>query len=179
MSWSLNTTKVIKNEERGTTSLALRLKAASKCESWGYPLAFHFDPIVIYDGCEKEYREVIEMIFSHISPENIVWISLGTFRFLPALKPIIEKRFPSSCIVYEEFITGLDGKMRYFKPIRIKIYQKIISWIREFAPDVCLYFCMEDDEVWEKCLGFIPSDHGSLSEMLDRSAVKHCSLETG
>jgi len=69
--------------------------------------------------------------------------------------------------------------MRYFKPVRMKIYQKIITWIREFAPDACIYFCMEDNEVWKKCLGFIPSDHGSLSKMLDKSAVKHCGLEAG
>ncbi len=179
VSWSLNTTKVIHSEERDTASLAARLKAASQCQAWGYPLAFHFDPIIIYDGCENDYRKVIKMLFSQVSPDNIVWISLGTFRFLPALKPIVEKRFPSSKIVYEEFITGLDGKMRYFKPLRMKIYHKIISWIREFAPDCCIYFCMEDEEVWEKCLGFTPSDYGSLSEMLDKSAVKHCGLESG
>ena len=54
VSWSLNTPRIIKNEERHTASLSSRLRAAAKCESWDYPLGFHFDPLVIYDGCEKE-----------------------------------------------------------------------------------------------------------------------------
>jgi len=177
VSWSLNTPRIIKNEERHTASLSARLRAAAKCESWGYPLGFHFDPLVIYDGCEEEYASVVEQMFSHISSENIVWISLGTFRFVPALKSIIQKRFPKSKIIYGEFISGLDGKMRYFKPLRIDLYRKIVSYIRDYASDVMIYLCMEDDEVWQKSLGFVPSDYGGLSKILDKSAAKHCGLD--
>ena len=177
LSWSLNTDKVIIDEERHTSPLSARLKAAAKCESWGYPIAFHFDPLIIYDGCEEEYREVINQIFRHVSPDNIVWISIGSFRFMPALKPVIKKRFPDSKIIYGEFIPGLDAKMRYFKPLRINLYKKIISCIREIAPKVVIYFCMEDDEVWERSLGFIPSGSNGLSKMLDKSAVRICGLD--
>jgi spore photoproduct lyase len=174
--WSLNTRKVIAMEERGTTSLTARLEAAAKCESWGYPLAFHFDPMIIYDGCEEDYRYVVEQIFNYVAAENIVWISLGTFRFMPDLKPIIQQRFKTSKIVYGEFITGLDGKMRYFKPLRIALFKKMVSWFRELAPNVLVYLCMEDDEVWRKSFGFIPEERGGLSKMLDESAITHCGL---
>ena len=176
VAWSLNTHQIIHSEEHQTTSLAARLSAAAQCESWGYPLAFHFDPIIIYDGCEEDYRQVVEELFSHVSPENIVWISLGTFRFMPDLKSIIQRRFPDSKIIYGEFISGLDGKMRYFKPLRIDLYRKMVSWIKEIAPNVLVYFCMEDDEVWQKSLGFLPSERGGLSRMLNESAVRHCGL---
>ncbi len=177
VAWSLNSNRVMQTEERFTASLSARLKAASKCESWGYPVAFHFDPIVIYDGCEEDYKKVVRQIFTHISPDNIVWISLGSFRFMPSLKSVIQKRFPDSKIIYGEFITGLDGKMRYFKPIRIDFYRKMASWIKDIAPNIVVYFCMEDDDVWKKSLGFIPSDRGGLPEMLDRSATLHCGLK--
>ncbi len=177
ISWSLNTEKIIFNQERGTASLAARLKAAAKCKLWGYPLAFHFDPIIIYDGCEADYKNVIKQLFKYVSPDNIVWISLGTFRFIPALKYIIEQRFYDSKIVYGEFLTGLDNKMRYFKSLRIKIYQKIISMIKKTAPNILVYFCMEDEEVWKKTLGFVPSDKGGLPKMLDKSAAYHCCLD--
>jgi len=178
VSWSLNTPRIVKNEERHTASISDRLRAAAKCESWGYPIGFHFDPLVIYDGCEEEYASVIDQMFSHVSSENIVWVSLGTFRFVPALKSIIQKRFPKSKIIYGEFISGLDGKMRYFKPLRIDLYRKIVSYIRDYAPDVTIYLCMEDDEVWQKSLGYIPSDYGGLSKILDISAASHCGLDT-
>jgi spore photoproduct lyase len=177
VAWSLNTHRVIQSEERGTASLAARFRAAHTCESWGYPIAFHFDPIVIYEGCEIEYEAVIRDIFSHVSADNIAWISLGTLRFMPQLKPIIQERFPASKIPYGELIPGLDGKMRYFKLLRIQIYQHMYKMLHQFAPNVTVYFCMEDDEVWEKVMGFKPEEQGGLSAMLDASAVRHCGLK--
>ncbi len=177
VAWSLNTPTVIKSEERGTASLAARFRAAHTCETWGYPIAFHFDPLVMYDGCEQDYREVIRQIFTHVSSENIVWISLGSFRFMPQLKTIIEQRFPESKIPYGEFITGLDNKMRYFKPLRIKLYRHIFNAIHRYAPHVTVYFCMEDDEVWEKVMGFTPAEKGGLSTMLDESVVRQCGIK--
>ncbi|MGD2185473.1 MAG: DNA photolyase [Desulfobacterales bacterium] len=177
--WSLNTNHIIKTQERSTASLAARLKAAARCESWGYPLAFHFDPLVIYDGCEEDYKQVVQDLFASVSADNIVWISLGTLRFPPSVKTVIQKRFPDSKIIYEEFITGPDGKMRYFKPLRIDLYRKIVAYIRELAPAVLVYLCMEDDDVWQESLGFKPADVGGLPRMLDMSAVRHCNLKPG
>lgn len=176
LSWSLNTPRIIATQERGTAALSARLRAAAQCQSWGYPLAFHFDPMVIYPGCEEEYFQVIQELFDQIGAENIVWISMGTFRFMPALKPIIQKRFPQSDIVHGEFIPGLDGKMRYFKPLRTKLYGRMVEWIRNRAKEVTVYLCMEDDQVWLQSFGFTPESIGGLPAMLDRSARKHCGL---
>ncbi|MGA6925773.1 MAG: spore photoproduct lyase family protein, partial [Desulfosarcina sp.] len=176
LAWSLNTPAVIKHEERRTAPLAARLAAAARCQSWGYPLAFHFDPMVIYRNCETDYRQVVKQLFQHVRPEHIVWISLGTFRFMPSLKPLIAQRFPSSQITCGEFITGLDNKMRYFKPLRIDLYKRMVDWIREAAPDVTLYFCMEDRDVWRQTIGGPPPTDGRLGRMLDESAVRVCGL---
>lgn len=180
ISWSMNTPGIIKSDERKTSTLDSRLKAASKCASWGYPLAFHFDPLFIYKGWEKDYEFTINEIFRLIPWQSIAYISLGSFRFMPSLKPIIQNRFPDSKIVYGEFILGLDGKMRYYKPLRIDLYKKIVGMIKKHAPEVCLYFCMEDDDVWSKVFGFIPEAQGdSISDMLDKSVQKHCGLTPG
>jgi spore photoproduct lyase len=176
ISWSLNTPAVIKREERRTASLMARLEAAKRCQDWGYPLAFHFDPMILYDGCEDDYRAVVKQLFARISASNIVWISLGSLRFMPALKAIITQRFPESPIAYGELIAGLDNKMRYFKPLRIALYHQMVAWIRKAAPDVTLYYCMEDDEVWDTTLGWIPPAEGGLAGLLDTSAVNTCNL---
>ena len=176
ISWSLNPPQIIKQEERGTASLSSRLEAAAQCESWGYPLAFHFDPLILCDGWEGHYESTVNRVFDTIHAESIVWISLGSFRFMPRLKGIVKRRFPSSKMIYGEFIRGLDGKMRYFKPLRIVLYRKMVEWIRKRAPHVCLYFCMEDEEVWEKALGFVPNAPDGLSKMLDEAAAEHCKI---
>jgi spore photoproduct lyase len=176
LSWSLNTPHIISSQERGTSSLKARLRAAAQCQEWGYPLAFHFDPIVLYPGCEEEYWGVLQALFDHVRSENIVWISLGTFRCMPDLHPVIQKRFPQSDIIHGEFIPGLDGKMRYFKPLRINIYRRMVEWISAHDPNVTTYLCMEDEQVWSQSFGFTPAERGGLSAMLDESARSHCDL---
>lgn len=177
LSWSLNTPQIIASQERRTASLEARLRAAAQAQEWGYPLAFHFDPMVIYPGCEDHYREVLERLMSIISQENIVWISLGTFRYVPVLKSIIEKRFANSDIIHGEFVLGLDEKMRYFKPLRIRLYSMMVKWLHELAPKVTSYLCMEDEQVWELVYGFAPQSRGGLDRMLDKSARIHCDLK--
>jgi spore photoproduct lyase len=177
VAWSLNAIPVIQREERGTARLEDRLDAAARCEAWGYPLAFHFDPLFFYEGWENDYEEVVRRLFTAVSAKSVVWISLGSFRFMPSLKPIIQSRFPQSKIVYGEFVRGLDGKMRYFKPLRIALYRNMVRWIRTWAPDVAIYLCMEDEEVWDKSLGFIPEREGGLPGLLDRAAVGHCGIK--
>ena len=176
VAWSLNTPSVMRSEERGTASLSARLHAAVRCQQWGYPLAFHFDPLVLYDGWEADYRDVVRRLFEHVDASLIAWISLGSFRFMPALKQIIADRFPTSTLPYGEFITGLDNKMRYFKPLRMELYRKMVAWIREEAPNVTVYFCMEDDEVWATALGKIPDKEGGVGRWLDQSAARVCNL---
>ena len=178
LAWSVNTPRVIRSEERRTAALRARLEAAGTCAEKGYKLAFHFDPLVVYPGCTAEYENVIEEIFNHVRPEDVVWISLGTFRFMPQLKSVIQQRFPKSVIPYGEFILGLDNKMRYFKPQRIRLYKHLVRKLRELAPGVAAYYCMEDQEVWEKTFGFFPGGEGELGRMLDRAAAEKCGLDS-
>lgn len=176
VAFSVNTRAVMRENERGTSSLETRLKAAARCEKAGYPVAFHFDPMVIYPGSEEEYKAVVREIFRHVSPENVVYISLGAFRFMPELKNVIRRRFPDSKIPFGEFITGLDNKMRYFKPLRMALFSAVAEELRKTAPEVTGYFCMEDDAVWRSAFGFTPDEKGGLAAMLDDAAKRVCGI---
>jgi hypothetical protein len=35
---------------------------------------------------------------------------------------------------------------------------------------------MEDDEVWQKSMGFMASERGGLNKMLDEQAIRHCGV---
>ncbi len=129
--------------------MAGRIKSAKKCLEAGYPVAFHFDPVIFYSGWDKDYKEVIDLIFSEIDPEDIAWISLGALRYPPELKDIIEGRFPHSQITWEELGAGEDGKMRYSKQIRIEIFKRMQAFIRSHSKDVYVYLCMESIDVWK------------------------------
>jgi spore photoproduct lyase len=168
VSWSLNPMEIIKKEERGSASLDERLEAAVACQEKGYNLGFHFDPIFFFKGWEEAYQQTVQLLFSKIRAEKIAWISMGCFRFMPALKSIIQDRHPKAGYIYQEFIPALDKKMRYPQSKRVEIYKKLLGWIKEFGKEVPVYFCMENPSVWEKVFGFIPGiEVPTLKEMLD------------
>jgi len=172
VAWSLNTPRIIAKEESGTASLKMRILAAKKCQEIGFVLAFHFDPLIFYPGWEEEYAETIDLLQKHIAPESIIWISLGSFRYMPELKRVIKMRFPRTQIFDGEFIPGLDKKFRYFKPIRIKMYSKLSERLNKWHDDLGIYLCMESDDVWEKSLGWSPKNSENLSDYLDNRVKK-------
>jgi len=167
VAWSLNPPKVVEEQERGTAALMARLKAARLCQQRGYPVAFHFDPLLHYSGWESDYQMLIEELFRWIDPRGVIWISLGTLRFPKGLEKIIRQRFPRSWILSGEFLPGEDGKLRYFKPLRIEIYKKVLSWLREYPLKGFIYLCMEREDVWEAVFGFRPGGTRGLKERLE------------
>ena len=153
VSWSMNTKRIQQEEEHKCASIEERIEAAKQCASWGYRVGFHFDPLIDYEGCLEEYEAVIEEIFSNFSSDDIAWVSLGSLRFMPELKSIMEERFPKSPLPYAEWVRGLDGKFRYFKERRIELYRRVTQALSRVQPKVPLYLCMETGEVWRQVFG--------------------------
>jgi spore photoproduct lyase len=152
VSWSLNPQALVDSDDWKTSALKERLTAAKKCCQAGYSVSFHFDPIIYSRNWEVLYKELVDRLFREVKPENIAWISLGTFRFPPYLKTIIEQRFPESKILDEELVLGFDRKLRYSSRQRIFIYKKMYSWIRKHSQDLLVYLCMEPKEIWQEVL---------------------------
>lgn len=167
VAWSLNTPKIIASEESSAPTLEQRLDAAVRCQAAGFKLAFHFDPMIYYDNWETDYHWVVEQLFSRIRPENVIWISLGALRYPPHLDQIIRSNHPNSPIVLGELFPGIDGKLRYFKPIRIEMFKKMYRWIKALAPEVFVYLCMESSEVWEKSFDWTPQSSAGLRRSMD------------
>ncbi len=167
ISWSLNPHSLIEAEEIGTSSLEERIEAARKCQERYYPLGFHFDPIIHYEGWENDYKQTISFLFSRIDPKRVIWVSLGGFRYPPGLKPIVKERFPKTRIFLGELFPGKDDKYRYLKEIRVEMYRKIKGWLRDIDPDLFVYLCMESKEVWEEVYGWAPENSSHLNRLFE------------
>ena len=172
LSWSLNGPWISVREEKGAASIEKRIEAAKRCQAAGFVLGFHFDPLIPYPGWKEDYGRTIELLAREIDPQRIIWISMGSFRFMPDLKPIIRRRHPGSSVLNGEFILGLDRKMRYFKPIRVELYRYIRGLLEAWHPDLGLYLCMESDDVWEASMGWSPKTSSGLREFLDQRVIK-------
>ncbi|OGW83621.1 MAG: hypothetical protein A2Z83_05010 [Omnitrophica bacterium GWA2_52_8] len=172
VSWSMNSERVQKEEEHKCASIADRITAAGAViKNSDHRVGFHFDPIIDYPGWEEEYGQVFDLLFRKIPEDRMAWISLGCLRFVKDLRPIILDRFPKSLLPLGEWITGMDGKMRYLKSRRIEIYRRAAEKIRRYAPRVTLYLSMETPEVWRHVFG---GEHSktSVCELLDTAAGK-------
>lgn len=172
VSWSLNSPDISRDEDLGAPSIISRLKAAKICQEEGFITAFHFDPLIHYKNWKEGYLKTVELMDKYIDPKRVIWISMGCMRFFPALKNVIRKRHGKSHILDGEFINGLDGKMRYFKPIRIEIYSRIKEYLDSWSKELGLYFCMESSDVWLKSLGWTPDNSDGLSDYLDDRVLK-------
>ncbi|MGD8228137.1 MAG: DNA photolyase [Desulfobacteraceae bacterium] len=167
VSWSLNSPSVAATEEQGAPSIKKRLLAARRCQKEGFVLGFHFDPLIEHAGWKEGYMRTLEMMDRYLDPKGIIWTSLGALRYMPLLKNIIRKRHPRTHILDGEFVPGKDGKMRYFKPIRMGMYRFLGSMLKTWHEGLGIYLCMESDEVWQEGLGWSPGTTGGLCRYLD------------
>ncbi|HYA27772.1 MAG TPA: radical SAM protein [Acidobacteriota bacterium] len=164
VAWSMSPQAVIDWDESGTASFSERLEAARRCQEAGYRLGFHFDPMIEYLGWDADYESMLEEIFAAIDWRKLSWLSLGVLRNTPGLKRAMRERFPRSQLLTGEQVLCPDGKLRYFQPLRVEMYRKMVGWIRRAAPTVKVYLCMESKEVWQQVFGFAPACEKELGD---------------
>jgi spore photoproduct lyase len=168
VSWSINPQQVIEQEEHGAACLDARLEAARQCAEAGYPLGFHFDPMIWYPAWKEDYQRVVDRLFVRIDPSHVMWVSFGGLRFPPALKQIAQGRFPGSRIFSGELIPGEDGKMRYVKPLRVEMYQRMVEWLQAYDKRLFIYLCMERKDVWQAVFGATPGSTAGLNKWFEQ-----------
>ena len=143
--WSLNPEPIASHYEYGTASVAERLAAAKHAVSLGYRVAFHFDPVFYFDGWEEAYSNLIDELRS-IESEQIAFLSLGLFRYMPDLGAIIRKRFPYHEILTGEFFPQSGGKYHYLRSIRKEMYGKFQMWLEPWITKVPVFWSMEPED---------------------------------
>lgn len=168
VSWSLNSPLVAAREEKGAPGIRRRLLAARQCQEEGFALGFHFDPLIHHPDWSAGYRQTVEMMDQYIDPKGVIWVSLGSLRFMPHLKRVIRARHPDTHVLDGEFVPGLDGKMRYFRPIRSEMYHFVWEILKAWYRPLGIYLCMESDAVWQEALGWSPRNSEGLAAYLDQ-----------
>ncbi len=175
-SWSMNPQEIINREESMADTISQRLATAKKAQDKGFLTGFHFDPILHYENWQEIYAKVIDQIYSTVDPDKIPWISMGSLRFPPSMKEKIIERYPFTKIPYGEMIKGVDGKMRYARPVRVPIYKFIYEKLTSIPDPPFIYFCMESPLVWQEVMGFSPDSNDHLDWMFADSIYKRFNM---
>jgi len=169
LSFSVNSARIVRTEEKRASPLARRLTAAVRGQLCGYRLAFHFDPVIPYQGWEADYEETVDSIFRQVDPHSVAWISIGVLRFVPKLKEAALFRFGPVSYLHDEFLQGFDGKFRLPAERRIAVYRYLSERIITRCPDARIYLCMESPYVWKEALGMEMNTDADLSRYLDEA----------
>ncbi|GAB4016408.1 MAG: hypothetical protein Fur0010_16170 [Bdellovibrio sp.] len=144
VSFSLSPEEESRAIDLKTPGLKARLEAMKKLAVEKFQLGIHFDPIVYSDDFLTKYQKLIQQICDHQMNEQIAYISLGVVRFTKDVYHQVQKNYPNSIIHSSEFIKGSDNKIRYPRPMRLWMLQKVKSLCIEAGIDEeKIYLCME------------------------------------
>jgi spore photoproduct lyase len=153
VSWSLNTQRIISNEEHFTPSLKLRLRAARRLADAGIKVAFHFHPLIYYEGWEKEYPEAAKAVIKAFKPEEVLFVSFGTLTLIkPAIRAIRKKGLRTK-ILQMPAARDPKGKITYPDEIKLALFKKIYSVFSPWKGRVYFYLCMEKPLIWQELFG--------------------------
>lgn len=144
-SFSLSPAHRVKSNDLKTPPLKNRLEAIRELNARGFPIGIHFDPI-IHDGVFLEsYEELADLLLESIPADKIRYISLGVIRFTKEVYQKVQKNYPGTDLLAQEFVRSFDNKIRYNRPMRFwmlsKVKQQLIE--RGISP-AKIYLCMEE-----------------------------------
>ncbi len=97
IAYSLTPERFSNKYEKGVPSVDKRLKVIKRLSSLGWKLGFRFDPVIIYDGWQEDYKELFSKVFEHVDVNNIHSITFGKLRFPEAVyKKLIKENMSES-----------------------------------------------------------------------------------
>lgn len=166
VSFSLSPQTSIGREEKRTSPLRKRLKTLRAAQELGCFVGLHFDPVIIYEGFEKDYRSLIDDINRTVDLKKVIWVSMGLLRFVPGLMKVFMAEGRRH-LLHGEFIMGEDGKYRYIKPERLRVYRFLYEQLKEKDPELFVYLCMERPDVWEGVTGTRLDTSEALADLFD------------
>jgi spore photoproduct lyase len=143
VSFSLSPDEIAREIDLKTPSIKARLKAMEELSGLGFKLGIHFDPIIIKPNVLAHYSSLIgQMKERHLLDAE--YISLGVVRFTENVYHEVKNNYPESIIFGEKMIKSFDEKLRYIRPVRLKILNEIQTMLMESGVlKEKIYFCME------------------------------------
>lgn len=172
-SWSLNTPIIIQNEEHFTANLEQRLQAARTLADKGIKVAFHFHPMIYYEGWERDYPEAARDLMERFGPQEVLFVSLGSLTLIkPVLKKIREVGRPTK-ILQTELVPDPHGKQTYPDEIKIKMFKAMDEALRPWREKVFIFLCMEKAAIWEAAFGYVYENNEEFESAFGQHAKRN------
>ncbi len=136
---SINPSYIIDKIEIGTSKLEDRIIAINKLVESGYPTGILIAPIVLIDGWESMYTELIEYLENNLSKKakDTIFFEVIFMTYSFVHNAINKEAFPKSPVLYsKEYMTGRGmGKYSYKGSIKDRAKQVILSLLKKHFPN--------------------------------------------
>jgi spore photoproduct lyase len=170
-SWSLNTPVIIHNEEHFTARLDERIDAARAVADAGVGVAFHFHPMVHYQGWDTHYPRVAATLLERFSARDVRFVSLGSVTLIkPVIRKMRELGNPTK-INQVEFVPDPHGKLTYADDVKVQMYRTMYEALAPWRDGVFMYLCMEKRSIWERAFGYAYDSNADFEIDLGRRAL--------
>ncbi len=170
-SWSLNTPTIIKNEEHFTANLEQRLAAARSVADRGMKVAFHFHPMVHYDGWDEDYPAIAARLKNCFDPDEVLFVSLGSITMIKPVMNKIRKNGHATKILQMEMTPDPLGKLTYPDDTKVEMFRTMHSAFSDWHERVFFYLCMEKATIWQRTFGFSYPDNETFERKFLQSSM--------
>jgi len=149
LSWSVNPPQVCAVFEENIPGIEKRLEAMRRVAEKGYPLRAVMMPIIPVEGWQEIYAAFTEHLVKTVPIQRLTLGGVCTYR---GARKLMERKMGADNAISSHIDDGSgtagDGRMRYPRELRHRIYSLIIGVVRRLRPDLELALCLEERELW-------------------------------
>lgn len=143
---SVNPQEIIDTIELGTSPLNQRIEAVNAMCEAGYPVGILIAPIILSDGWEKQYLDLIDQLADTLTKKTkkAMTIEMIFMTYSYVQNAINKEAFPDAPDLYDKqnMSGGGRGKYRYKKDLRLEAEPILTDYVRLRLPEADLvYVC--------------------------------------
>lgn len=146
VSFSMNAEPIAQQWEKGAYAVSPirnRIRAAEKLQKAGYEVRVRIDPMVPVLGWEKQYKDLVDNIFSTFTPARI---TIGSLRGLESTVRFCHDRSWVGFLAKD--ITGWGRKLP--DDLRFTMYSAIANYLKDRYQFGEIGFCKESASMWKR-----------------------------
>ncbi len=146
LSWTVNPYAVVEAFEPSTPSLEERILAMEACAKVGYPVRAVVMPIIPLADWETLYAKFLSNLLGRV---RLSRITLGSICSYPQAMRLTEQKLgrdnPISTQLDRKRQGTSDGRTRFPRELREKVYRHLLRQIQRLAPNLEVGLCLEEE----------------------------------
>jgi spore photoproduct lyase len=140
VAYSLTPDAIAKAVEHKAPSIAKRVQAIQKLAAAGWKIGLRFDPLIDDENFEKYYQELLDNVFSILSPSAIHSVSLGPLRFPEKMYKRIVKLYPNEPL-FAQSLSTRDKHISYSADRELQMKNFLLDKIKNYVDTTLLFQC--------------------------------------